>query len=44
MWHTGRLFGLPNEPDVSRDVPFRDLKEGTQGQGAGRYDNFRIYR
>jgi alkylation response protein AidB-like acyl-CoA dehydrogenase len=29
-----RVLGLPNEPDVSRDVPFRDLKKGTQGQEA----------
>jgi alkylation response protein AidB-like acyl-CoA dehydrogenase len=25
-----RVLGLPKEPDVSRDVPFRDLKKGTQ--------------
>jgi alkylation response protein AidB-like acyl-CoA dehydrogenase len=25
-----RVLGLPKEPDVSRDVPFRDLKVGTQ--------------
>ena len=26
-----RVLGLPKEPDVSRDVPFRELKKGTQG-------------
>ena len=25
-----RVLGLPKEPDVSRDIPFRDLKKGTQ--------------
>ena len=30
----GRVLGLPKEPDVSRDVPFRDLKKGMQGQEA----------
>jgi alkylation response protein AidB-like acyl-CoA dehydrogenase len=25
-----RVLGLPREPDTSRDVPFRDLKVGTQ--------------
>jgi alkylation response protein AidB-like acyl-CoA dehydrogenase len=25
-----RVLGLPREPDVSRDVPFRELKVGTQ--------------
>jgi alkylation response protein AidB-like acyl-CoA dehydrogenase len=25
-----RVLGLPKDPDVSRDVPFRDLKVGTQ--------------
>ncbi len=29
-----RVLGLPKEPDVSRDVPFRDLEKGTQGQEA----------
>jgi alkylation response protein AidB-like acyl-CoA dehydrogenase len=29
-----RVLGLPKEPDVSRDVPFRDLKKGMQGQEA----------
>ena len=29
-----RVLGLPKEPDVSRDVPFRDLKKGIQGQEA----------
>ena len=30
-----RVLGLPREPDVSRDVPFRELKKGIQGQEAG---------
>jgi hypothetical protein len=30
----GRVLGLPKEPDVSRDVPFRELKRGTQRQEA----------
>jgi alkylation response protein AidB-like acyl-CoA dehydrogenase len=25
-----RVLGLPKEPQVDRDVPFRDLKTGTQ--------------
>jgi hypothetical protein len=25
-----RVLGLPKEPQVDRDVPFRDLKVGTQ--------------
>ena len=25
-----RVLGLPREPEVDRDVPFRDLKVGTQ--------------
>jgi alkylation response protein AidB-like acyl-CoA dehydrogenase len=25
-----RVLGLPKDPDISRDVPFRDLKVGTQ--------------
>ena len=29
-----RVLGLPKEPGVSRDVPFRDLKKGMQGQEA----------
>jgi alkylation response protein AidB-like acyl-CoA dehydrogenase len=29
-----RILGLPKEPDVSRDVPFRDLKKGMRGQEA----------
>ena len=29
-----RVLGLPKEPDVSRDVPFRDLKKGTQTEEA----------
>lgn len=29
-----RVLGLPKEPGVSRGVPSRDLKEGTQGQEA----------
>jgi alkylation response protein AidB-like acyl-CoA dehydrogenase len=29
-----RILGLPKEPDVSRDIPFRDLKKGIQGQEA----------
>lgn len=28
------VLGLPKEPDVSRDVPFRDLKKGIQEQEA----------
>jgi alkylation response protein AidB-like acyl-CoA dehydrogenase len=27
-----RVLGLPKDPDISRDVPFRDLKVGTQSQ------------
>jgi alkylation response protein AidB-like acyl-CoA dehydrogenase len=27
-----RVLGLPKDPDVSRDVPFRDLKVGTQSR------------
>jgi len=29
-----RVLGLPKEPDISRDVPFRDLKAGTQPKPA----------
>jgi hypothetical protein len=29
-----RVLGLPKEPDTSRDVPFRELKRGTQQQEA----------
>jgi alkylation response protein AidB-like acyl-CoA dehydrogenase len=29
-----RVLGLPKEPDVSREVPFRELKKWTQGQEA----------
>ncbi len=29
-----RVLGLPKEPDISRDVPFRDLKVGTQAKPA----------
>jgi hypothetical protein len=25
-----RVLGLPREPDVDRDLPFRELKVGTQ--------------
>jgi alkylation response protein AidB-like acyl-CoA dehydrogenase len=25
-----RVLGLPKEPDISRDVPFKELKVGTQ--------------
>ena len=25
-----RVLGLPKEPQVDRDIPFRDLKVGTQ--------------
>ncbi|MDT7694927.1 MAG: hypothetical protein QOI75_4294, partial [Pseudonocardiales bacterium] len=25
-----RILGLPKEPQVDRDVPFRELKVGTQ--------------
>jgi hypothetical protein len=29
-----RVLGLPREPDVSKNVPFRELKVGTQrGEG-----------
>jgi alkylation response protein AidB-like acyl-CoA dehydrogenase len=31
-----RVLGLPREPQVDRDVPFRDLKVGTQAKEAGR--------
>jgi alkylation response protein AidB-like acyl-CoA dehydrogenase len=27
-----RVLGLPKDPDVSRDVPFRDLRVGTQSK------------
>jgi alkylation response protein AidB-like acyl-CoA dehydrogenase len=27
-----RVLGLPKDPDISRDVPFRDLKVGTQAK------------
>ena len=27
-----RVLGLPKDPDVSRDMPFRDLKVGTQSR------------
>jgi alkylation response protein AidB-like acyl-CoA dehydrogenase len=27
-----RVLGLPKDPDISRDVPFRDLKVGTQSR------------
>ena len=27
-----RVLGLPKDPDISRDVPFRDLKVGTQSK------------
>jgi hypothetical protein len=27
-----RVLGLPKDPDISRDVPFRDLRVGTQGK------------
>ena len=29
-----RVLGLPREPDASRDVPFRELKVGTQNKPA----------
>jgi alkylation response protein AidB-like acyl-CoA dehydrogenase len=29
-----RILGLPKEPQVDRDVPFRELKVGTQRPGA----------
>ena len=29
-----RVLGLPKDPDVSRDVPFRDLRVGTQSNSA----------
>ena len=29
-----RVLGLPKEPQVDRDVPFRDLKVGTQREGS----------
>jgi alkylation response protein AidB-like acyl-CoA dehydrogenase len=29
-----RVLGLPREPDVSRDLPFRELKVGTQSKPA----------
>jgi alkylation response protein AidB-like acyl-CoA dehydrogenase len=29
-----RVLGLPKDPDVSRDVPFRDLRVGTQNKSA----------
>jgi alkylation response protein AidB-like acyl-CoA dehydrogenase len=31
-----RILGLPKEPQVDRDVPFRELKVGTQRTGGGR--------
>jgi alkylation response protein AidB-like acyl-CoA dehydrogenase len=31
-----RVLGLPREPQVDRDVPFRELKVGTQAKEAGR--------
>jgi alkylation response protein AidB-like acyl-CoA dehydrogenase len=31
-----RILGLPKEPQVDRDVPFRDLKVGTQRKESGR--------
>ena len=27
-----RVLGLPKDPDISRDVPFRELRVGTQGK------------
>jgi alkylation response protein AidB-like acyl-CoA dehydrogenase len=30
-----RVLGLPKEPATDRDVPFRDLKVGTQSRPAG---------
>jgi alkylation response protein AidB-like acyl-CoA dehydrogenase len=30
-----RVLGLPKEPQVDRDVPFRDLKVGTQRRAGG---------
>ena len=30
-----RVLGLPREPQVDRDVPFRELKVGTQKKEAG---------
>jgi len=30
-----RVLGLPREPQVDRDVPFRELKVGTQKEAAG---------
>ena len=29
-----RVLGLPKEPDLSRDVPFKELKVGTQKKPA----------
>ncbi|MCP4228013.1 MAG: dehydrogenase, partial [Actinomycetia bacterium] len=29
-----RVLGLPRDISVDRDVPFKDLKVGTQGGGA----------
>jgi hypothetical protein len=29
-----RILGLPKEPQVDRDIPFRELKVGTQKVGA----------
>jgi alkylation response protein AidB-like acyl-CoA dehydrogenase len=31
-----RILGLPKEPQVDRDLPFRELKVGTQRAGGGR--------
>jgi alkylation response protein AidB-like acyl-CoA dehydrogenase len=31
-----RVLGLPREPDISKDVPFRELKVGTQRSEDGR--------
>lgn len=31
-----RVLGLPREPQVDRELPFRDLKVGTQAKEAGR--------
>ena len=28
-----RVLGLPKEPEVDRDVPFRELRIGTQRSG-----------
>jgi alkylation response protein AidB-like acyl-CoA dehydrogenase len=31
-----RVLGLPKEPQVDRDVPFRELRVGTQRKGTGK--------